>query len=861
MHHAVAEAVDSCQPLGDHLIGLPGSPWAFWRCVGLRSAGFPANTISILAASESLIEASNAVLAADAAVAAAKAKALHEVNGELDQLRRLGQWEEKERRLPLVNALQKLKMDQVPPLPMAMAGSQVLEDFRRAKQEAAGRLETYRRVFSQSSMETSKALRQIAAWPQFREAVTWQSRRAVTTALDTLLSHPPHAGPPTSKSRQDEELVASYLQRYCVKNDTIGFFGPVGWAQFAELPTTLVARPGDRLLATRQVYFELWPIEALAKAILSTFDIRRWLNPIRMPFLRVEGLLLHHPVYGSSRISREQAEILRACDGRMPAIRIAAALKRDGVLRQEEQLYERLAELASAGLVFWDFNIPLGPYPERVLRRHLERIEDCHLRRNALNMLDELEDASYGVAAAAGNAEELGRVLQNLEQTFARLTGVSPTRGEGKVYAGRTIVYEDCRRDVTVVLGSELLEALATPLSLLLTSARWLTSECAAVHRNKFREIYREMANANGNAQVDAATFFQKISPFLYSDGNSLERPVQERFQAKWERILGMGDRSEPLQYSSHDLVASVRHEFGASRPGWRTARYHSPDIMIVAADLQAVERGDYLLTMGEFHVGVNTLQAGLFVNQHPSPEDLIEASEADLGTPRVVALPSRDTPELLARTFTGMLSSNDFRLEYAKDGFVDDRSKAIQISSLVVVEEDGMLVARTRDGRRRFDLIDLVGGLLQSFVIDSFRMIGARIHTPRISIDRLVIKRESWKFPVEALTFAGVKLQSDRFLETRRWAAGCRLPRMIFFKAPVERKPMFVDLDSPILVDLFCKAIRRTREAGLDDPSVEISEMLPTPDQVWLRDAAGNRYTSEFRVVAVDLCLSPELV
>jgi len=29
---------------------------------------------------------------------------------------------------------------------------------------------------------------------------------------------------------------------------------------------------------------------------------------------------------------------------------------------------------------------------------------------------------------------------------------------------------------------------------------------------------------------------------------------------------------------------------------------------------------------------------------------------------------------------------------------------------------------------------------------------------------------------------------------------------------------------------------------------------MLPAPDQTWLPDAEGNRYTSELRMVAVDL-------
>jgi len=33
-----------------------------------------------------------------------------------------------------------------------------------------------------------------------------------------------------------------------------------------------------------------------------------------------------------------------------------------------------------------------------------------------------------------------------------------PTRNKGKAYAGRTLVYEDCRRDTEVLLGRKVLE-------------------------------------------------------------------------------------------------------------------------------------------------------------------------------------------------------------------------------------------------------------------------------------------------------------------------------------------------------------------------------------------------------------------
>jgi hypothetical protein len=51
--------------------------------------------------------------------------------------------------------------------------------------------------------------------------------------------------------------------------------------------------------------------------------------------------------------------------------------------------------------------------------------------------------------------------------------------------------------------------------------------------------------------------------------------------------------------------------------------------------------------------------------------------------------------------------------------------------------------------------------------------------------------------------------------------------------------------------VNILAKEIRRTAEAGAS--TFTVSEMLPGLGELWLPDAAGQRYTSEFRLVAVD--------
>jgi hypothetical protein len=58
---------------------------------------------------------------------------------------------------------------------------------------------------------------------------------------------------------------------------------------------------------------------------------------------------------------------------------------------------------------------------------------------------------------------------------------------------------------------------------------------------------------------------------------------------------------------------------------------------------------------------------------------------------------------------------------------------------------------------------------------------------------------------------------------------------------------------DSPILISIWARAIRRTVEDRRVEPIVTVTEMLPTLDDAWLMDAEGQCYTSEFRIVAVD--------
>jgi hypothetical protein len=118
--------------------------------------------------------------------------------------------------------------------------------------------------------------------------------------------------------------------------------------------------------------------------------------------------------------------------------------------------------------------------------------------------------------------------------------------------------------------------------------------------------------------------------------------------------------------------------------------------------------------------------------------------------------------------------------------------------------------------------------------------------HLPRLVVDGMVVARESWLLGRGDLSFAAEPTAAARQAALDRVAARLGLPRHLFCHLPTERKPIFIDRESELFVELLARLARGR-------PWIRAVEMLPTPRQCWLKDAAGRRYTSEMRLAFVD--------
>ena len=835
--------------LPEHIIELSQGQWGLWKTFGLRGAGFPAETVLRLSSGECAC-AADRVLEAEISVETIRGETLRMIQQRLQE-------PAAENREALVKALRLLKKGKVTE---AIPDSSVEETFARFR-DATFRLNEarsqFQHAFADSLKQASEVIRDVASSSGFREAVIWQNRQAFHTGVNVLLQKTPGDSYRRSKQKKHEELVASYLQRYCVKNDTIGFFGPVGWGKFVSQGESFSASPGASLLTARNVYFEQWAIDTLGMALAQNKDIEPSLAPRCMPFVRIEGNVLYLPANQSVRIPSLHAALLKACDGKKTARDIARSLLNNGMqgLTSAQEIYSHLRHLAIKGLITWTLELAIEPDPVVTIKNQLNKVADERTRMQALDAVDELDKARLAIAAAAGEPEKLDRALSEMEATFTRLTGSSSTRSAGQTYAGRTLVYEDCRRDVELEIGPDVLKALGDPLALLLAGARWISYKTAEAYRDVFKNVYRSLARKRESSVISGIDFWLQAQPLVF-DGETtgIVEKIEAEFSRIWAGILRLPAGERRVTYKTEELRSQVLSAFDAPGPGWQLAGYHSPDVMIIASGSEAINRGDYQLVTGELHVGINTLTSWCRVAQHPNPEEIRRAVDSDFARPRLVAVAPRSWPNAALRTRTTLVSSKDVRVSLTQDSVPGPTINAIPIAEFVVEETDGHLFVRTRDNTIRFEAIEAFGEILSGRVINSLLIIQPALHTPRVSFDRLIVAREAWRFTASQMSFATEKDESERFIAARRWARSHGIPRFVFAKVPVEAKPFYADFNSPVYVNILSKMVRRTMEGAPADDLITVSEMLPGIDETWLPDAEGKHYTSELRIVAVDL-------
>jgi hypothetical protein len=566
-------------------------------------------------------------------------------------------------------------------------------------------------------------LAQVARDPRFREAVAWQSRGALRGGVDKLAA----GGEPPSRRRRRAEVVAGYWQRYCAKNDTIGFFGPLAWGRFADEGDAIDVRAGTPD-AQRVVHLETWAAEAVARSVGD------------------------------------------------------------------------------------DALLPMHPFPERDLRARLDG------NARGLAALDRLEAARAAVAAAPPDVLPLA--LDELDRVFEELTGRPAVHGEGDSGGGRTVAYLDCVRDLDLTLGPAVLDELRMTLPAILAASRWW---CGRVFARGADALARAADGRDG-----------PIGPLLAElmtvawDLHAQMADEQRELQRRWALLVD-GDVADVAERAA---VAFADHE-----PAWRWSAYHSVDIQIAAASPDAVRRGDFLIVLGDFHGGGNPLAQGLFAHRHPQPGTITSRITTEIG-PRVELLPPRRGPVAMTARMFPVYAEGDVLVVSANEP-TPPGTHAVQIADVVLAHGE----VTDRQQTIRLPLAELLFFPIFVAAVRSFDLVG-NDEPARMTIGRTVIRRAQWTASARELAAAGDDLAD--------WARQHRLPRRVFARSPLERKPMLVDFESPALRRVLRRWSANTVERA-PCARMTLTEMLPGPRDCWLQDDTGH-HASELRLVAVDL-------
>ncbi len=688
----------------------------------------------------------------------------------------------------------------------------------------------------------------LAADPLLREAITWQNRGVLPT-LDRLVRDGGDVKH-NSDRRQREETLARYWQRYTAKNETVGFFGPACWGLLDTTVESLHAEPGPGLVRQRRVYLEHWALTAVAEALAADDPrVRTGFRPRLQPQLTLDGHRVLGPAGREIELSAPEASVVGHCDGRTTAADVAAAAVADegSRLRSTADAYLQLERLVERDVLRWDPNLPVTLHAEDALRELLTP-------GPAVERFERFRGLRDDVAHSAGDPDRLGKALAALEAEFVELTGLAAHRRGGQVYAGRTLCHEETLRDLDLTLGTSVLDSLTGPLAALLPAARWLTVELANAYGDGLRRLHADLAEETPDRPVSLADVWFLAQGMLFGPGERPADTVAAEFTSRWARLFDLdavpaGVRA--LELGAAELAQRVAELFPADAPGWSAGRVHSPDLHLCAADVDAIRAGDFFWVLGELHAAWATFDCSAVTALHSDTGRLGTALAADIGESRVWPLWPTDWPRHSGRLSNSLGSAGDVQL-----GFTDapgaDPDRLLASTAVEVHDVDGRLFAVAPDGRR-WPLLEMFSALVSIHAVDTFKLVAARQYTPRITIDRLVVCRESWRTGTASLqALLAAKGLGARFVEARRWRAALGLPERVYVRVGSETKPVYLDFASPLLVSSLCVTLR-SAHSRFGDTSVVVSEMLPGPEHAWVPDAAGRRYLSELRLHLID--------
>lgn len=642
--------------------------------------------------------------------------------------------------------------------------------------------------------------------------------------------------PPRNKqARADERHLVLYLQRVAGKNDSLSEFGPEGWGTVDSQLKSLKLAP-QAGIARREVFLERWTAHGAAAAINADPLTRDELAPRLHPHGRIErGQFINTETGETIPLDPELRALLARCDGATPAHSLGVSA-------------HFLAELASQNLIRWEMEVcALDPHAFDVLLADVARWRDGPVRSRWLEALQPLA----ALAGTFGGAAEPMSRLALIEEATKRLETLGAHKTATRfLYSATNPIGEECFRETNFSISEDLINEVARDaapwIDLWRDNYAFVASRVAAGLRGLLESARLQDDSIPLPAFLRHCAQMQMplTGPGMIAFAHNAFREVKAAFT---EQLHLHADQAE------YELTAAdcqfVRREFVYDRFAEYT--YPSADLQLGAASIEAVARGDYQWVLAELHPSVALLHHGFYWSC-PDKEALTAAlRSAVCGQPNFhFGYFAVDfTATTAVRLFDGLPDLTYFVAP--QRGHSAWQTVPPAECEVFINQVNGDVGLRRRGSR------EYLGSFARAWTIPlGFHPFSFSLgrHTPRLRCGNVVVQRRSWTVAVEELgtgDFTGIS--RDLVLAIERLRAARELPRYVYIR-PTEQalrrsgvegrdkdtKPVFIDLESYLFLEIFHRWLTKAGE-------LEVTEMLPTPDQLLWQEPDGRR-TFELR-------------
>ncbi len=618
---------------------------------------------------------------------------------------------------------------------------------------------------------------------------------------------------------------------------TLSEFGPGSWGT-VDAGTEGVRFDPQPGIAQREIFLERWTAHGAVAAINADPETRPEIAPRLHPAGRLEQDHFVLTETGQTTpLDPETMALLEHCDGTRPAHSLGVEL-------------EKLGRLARQKLIQWEMEVPaLDAHAFDHLLDDISKWRDQAVRARWLDRLQPV--AALG--KKFGSTFDPRSRLAITEEARKRMENLGAQKVATRfLYSATNPIGEECFRESKFTINEKLINEVATEaapwIDLWRDNYAFVADRVAA----GLRSLLEQAPLQHGALPLPeflrrcAETKMPLAGAGMVALAHLAFREVKEAF-----RVMLRDRASGPECELTLEDCHVVRRRFSYEK--FDQCTYPSADLQLAAASTEAVARGDYQWILAEMHPPVALLHHGFYWSC-PDKAALARALERTLcGKPLLYyGYFAADFTATTAVRLDALPNSTKFVAAQRSAGNWQTFRPA---ETEVFIDESGDVGVRTRDTR------EYLGSFARGWVIPlGFHPFSFSLgeHTPRLRCGKVIVQREMWTVTLDELgkaDFTGVS--RDLVVAVERLRATRHLPRYVYIR-PTEQalrrsgvegrdkdtKPVFIDLESYLFLEIFHRWLTKAGE-------LEVTEMLPTPEQLLWQEADGRR-TFELRTQIV---------